>query len=96
MIGISHVQYASAEPDPANGATLAQEYCSRCHNVEVNGPFKLHPPSFASIAAYRSPEQIYGRIAFPPLHASMPQVGYMLDPGNIEDMVAYIVSLEPK
>ena len=66
----------------------------RCHNIEADGPFKLHPPSFASIAVYRSPEQIYGRIAFPPLHAGMPQVGYMLTPENMEDVVAYIVSLE--
>ena len=96
MINFGFAQYASAEPDIANGAKLAQESCSRCHNVEVDGPFKLHPPSFASIAVYRTPDQIYGRIAFPPFHASMPQVGYMLDPTNIEDMVAYIVSLDSK
>ncbi len=94
MIGFGFVQYASAEPDPASGAKLAAESCVRCHNIEADGPFKLHPPSFASIAVYRSPEQIYGRIAFPPLHAGMPQVGYMLTPENMEDVVAYIVSLE--
>ncbi len=56
MINFGFAQYASAEPDIANGAKLAQESCSRCHNVEVDGPFKLHPPSFASIAAYRTPD----------------------------------------
>ena len=85
-----------AAPDPAVGAELAKQWCVRCHNVEANGPFKLHPPSFASIAVFRSEDQIYGKIAFPPLHISMPQISYMLIPKNIEDLVAYIASLESK
>ena len=68
----------------------------RCHNVEPGGPFKLHPPSFASIAVFRSDDQIFGRIMFPPLHSSMPQIGYFLTPDNVEHLVAYIRSLEKK
>ena len=83
-----------AAGDRATGAELAREKCSRCHNVEPDGPFKLHPPSFASIAVFRSQDQIFGRIMFPPLHSSMPQIGYMLTPDNVDHLVAYIVSLE--
>ena len=99
VIGMSlviSIASAYAEPDAANGRELAQEWCTRCHNVLPGGPFKLHPPSFASIAVYRSEEQIQGRILFPPLHTGMPQIGYMLTPENVEDLVAYILSLESK
>ncbi|MDH3659881.1 MAG: cytochrome c [Alphaproteobacteria bacterium] len=85
-----------AEGDVATGEEIARESCIRCHNVEADGPFKEHPPSFAAIAVYRSEEQIYGRIMFPPLHSSMPQLGYMLSPDNVEHLVAYIQSLETR
>ena len=90
-IFISHVY---AEGDPATGEKLARETCARCHNVEPKGPFKQHPPSFAAIAVYRSEQQIFGRIVFPPLHSAMPQVADILTPDNIEHLVAYIKSLE--
>ena len=85
-----------AEGDVAVGEEIARESCVRCHNVEADGPFKEHPPSFAAIAVYRSEEQIYGRIMFPPLHSSMPEIGYMLTPDNVEHLVAYIRSLESR
>ena len=87
---------ALAEGDVATGEEIAREACVRCHNVEADGPFKEHPPSFAAIAVYRSDEQIYGRIMFPPLHSSMPEIGYMLTPDNVEHLVAYIRSLESR
>jgi mono/diheme cytochrome c family protein len=88
------IAHAYAEGDAAAGKELAREMCARCHNIEPNGAFKQHPPSFAAIAVYRSEEQIFGRIVFPPLHAAMPQIGYMLTPDNVEHLVAYIRSLE--
>ena len=90
------VSAAFAEGDVNRGAEIARESCVRCHNVEPNGPFKEHPPSFAAIAVYRSDEQVYGRIMFPPLHAGMPQLGYMLTPDNVKHLVAYIRSLEAR
>ena len=90
------VSAAFAEGNVNTGAELARESCVRCHNVEPNGPFKEHPPSFAAIAVFRSDEQIYGRIMFPPLHAGMPQLGYMLTPDNVKHLVAYIRSLEAR
>lgn len=87
---------AAAAGDVAEGRSLANEICVRCHKIEPGGPFKLHPPSFAAIAVYRSDEQIFGRIMFPPLHSGMPQVGYRLTPDNVEHLVAYIRSLEAR
>ena len=85
-----------ADGDAAVGEELAREWCTRCHNVEPGGPFKQHPPSFASIAVYRSADQIYGRIMFPSFHSNMPKIGYMLTPNNVDDIIAYIISLEKK
>ena len=84
-----------AQGVPVKGEALAREWCARCHDVEKNGPFKQHPPSFASISVFRSEDQIYARIAYPPLHSAMPELSYALTPDNMQDLQAYIVSLEP-
>ena len=95
MISVSATQSIAQDSDMiAEGRELAQEWCSKCHNIEAGGPFKLHPPSFASIAVYRSAEQIYGRIITPPVHSSMPQVAYVLTTENLEVLSSYIQSLE--
>lgn len=75
------------------GLQIAEEYCSACHVIERGGPFKLDPPSFAAIAVFRSPEQIKARIE-QPIHASMPRYTEYMIGGNIDDMVAYIASLD--
>lgn len=85
---------ATADPDVANGAKLAEEWCTRCHDISATGAPKQYPPTFAAISRYRSTDQIYGRIVYPPLHSSMPEVSYMFSPGNIQDLVAYIDSLD--
>lgn len=82
--------------DAAKGRELARELCARCHNVEAGGAFKQHPPSFAAIAVFRSKEQIFGRVMYPPLHTGMPQLGYQLNPDNVQHLVAYIASLEER
>jgi mono/diheme cytochrome c family protein len=88
---------ARAAGDSSHGEKLAKEHCARCHDIAPNGAFKRYPPSFASIAAFRSEEQIYARIVFPALHSGMPEVAfYLLQPQQIADLVAYIVSLEKK
>ena len=83
-----------ADTDLVNGGKLATKWCVRCHDVSVDGLFKQYPPSFASIAVYRSSDQIQSRIAIPPLHNAMPQFAWMMTPENINDLVAYIESLE--
>jgi mono/diheme cytochrome c family protein len=85
-----------ADDAVARGATLAGKHCVLCHDVTIEGPDKLFPPSFASIAGFRSPEQIYARIVFPVMHSGMPEAAfYLLGATDIADLVAYIVSLEP-
>ncbi|MFA8386828.1 MAG: cytochrome c [Pelagibaca sp.] len=75
------------------GRQIAEEYCVACHNVDPGGAFKQEPPSFAAIAIYRSPQQIRERIVTP-IHAAMPRYTEYMIGGNIDDMVAYIASLE--
>jgi len=75
------------------GRDIAEEYCVACHDVGADGRFKLDPPSLAAIARYRSADQIRQRIV-QPIHASMPRYAEYMIGGNIDDMVAYIVSLE--
>lgn len=79
--------------DADMGREIALEYCSACHDVSPNGAFKLEPPSFAAIAIYRSEDQIRKRIV-DPIHDDMPDYSRYMIGGNIDDMVAYIASLE--
>ena len=83
-----------AEGDSVKGRTLAEEWCSRCHDIAPEGAFKKQPPSFAAIAVYRSAGQIHSRISTPTVHFGMPRFARILEPGRIDDLVAYIVSLE--
>ena len=53
---------AQSKGDVVKGGRLAQEHCTRCHNVELGGPDKEYPPSFAAIARFRDAAQIRGRI----------------------------------
>lgn len=82
------------EGDAQNGRRLAQEFCTRCHDVGPEGAWKMHPPSFASIARFRPEEQIVARIWFPPVHGQMPQMFEMLRPEVVADLAAYILSLD--
>ena len=75
------------------GKHISDEYCYECHNVRPDGPFKQDPPSFAAIAKYRSAVQIKERIISPSNHQMPRYTQYMIG-GNLDDMVAYIVSLE--
>ncbi len=82
--------------DAVEGEKLARELCAGCHHVEPGGEFKQHPPSFAAIAVYRSREQMFGRIVYPPLHTGMPSLGFRLSPENMRHLIAYIASLEER
>ncbi len=81
--------------DPAEGYKLAKEHCAGCHDVEPGGGFKQYPPSFAAMAVYRSEAHIRALSVYPALHSAMPRVPiYMLGDDNLDDLVAYIMSLE--
>ena len=89
------VSAVAAEGNIQNGERVAREACVICHNVEKNGAFKLHPPSFAAIAVYRTDNQIRNRIFYPDVHSGMKQhLGFVFSVDKIDDLVAYIRSLE--
>lgn len=86
---------AFSDGDPAEGYNLAKEHCADCHDVEAGGAFKQYPPSFAAIAVYRSEAHIRALSFYPALHSAMPKIPmYMLGDDNLDDLVAYIMSLE--
>lgn len=89
------VSAAYAQGNILEGERAARKSCVICHNVEKNGSFKLNPPSFAAIAVYRSDNQIRNRIFYPDVHSGMRrQLGFVFSVETIEDLVAYIRSLE--
>lgn len=85
---------AASAADIDNGRALAEENCAMCHDIGPGGAAKMHPPSFAAIAAYRPTEQILARILYPALHSPMPAWSNWIDRAGVDDLVAYIQSLE--
>ncbi len=96
LIGILSATPALSDDSVQRGKELAEEYCVRCHDTSPAGAFKTYPPSFASIAAFRSEGQIRSRIMFQPIHIGMPRFGLILMPEDLEPLVAFIQSLERK
>jgi hypothetical protein len=91
------VSTACAGGSIVEGKLAARKSCVFCHNIEENGPFKQNPPSFAAIAVYRSDNQIRNRIFYPDVHSGMrKQLGFVFSVDTVEDLVAYIRSLEIK
>lgn len=82
--------------DAVAGRKLAEQWCARCHNIETGAPFKLNPPSFAAIAAYRTSDVIREKIVAPAMHSGMPDTMWTLQREDIDDLMAYIASLEAK
>jgi len=85
---------AQERGNPASGQALAEANCSQCHNIAPGGATKLYPPSFAAIAAYMHPDIIPIRIMYPEHAAIMPQFHTYMNATNLDDLVAYILSLE--
>ena len=80
--------------DAENGKKIAGEKCARCHNIEIGGAFKQRPPTFQAIAIYRTEPDIWSRIIAPSPHAGMQEVVWELQPQEIQDILAYITSLD--
>ncbi|MFN4142929.1 c-type cytochrome [Aestuariivirga sp.] len=82
------------EGDAAKGQEIAQAQCARCHDVTKGGAFKKMPPSFQSIAIYRTKPDIWARIIAPSPHAAMPDMTWTLTSEQVQDVLAYILSLD--
>jgi mono/diheme cytochrome c family protein len=92
---LAAVHAARAEDgDPVRGGAIAQQQCARCHDVAKGGAFKMMPPSFQSIAIYRTKPDIWARIIAPSPHAAMPDMTWTLTADDVQDLLAYIVSLD--
>ena len=85
---------AAMAADAENGKLLAEENCARCHDVAPGGASKLYPSSFTAIAGYRAEEQIISRILYPTLHSPMPAWSNWISRDEVDDLVAFIQSLE--
>jgi mono/diheme cytochrome c family protein len=94
LAGLAATAAGAQEGNVDAGRALAEEYCVRCHNISPGGPMKQHPPSLAAIARFRPENQIVARIWFPSVHYSMPPMASLLEPQNVADLTAFILSLE--
>lgn len=78
-----------------NGHALATTWCAGCHFVE---PRELHTkdavPSFAAVAAMKSTTELSLQAFLQTSHHNMPD--WRLTRQQVDDVVAYIVSLRPK
>ncbi|MGE5476902.1 MAG: c-type cytochrome [Bacteroidales bacterium] len=80
-------------PSADAGAELAARWCAACHVVAPSGAGNDAAPSFTAIANTRSPGEIRAFLAQP--HAK-PMRGFNLTTREIEDVTAYIGSLQQK
>lgn len=86
--------WAQADGDVVKGQAIAQAQCARCHDIAKGADFKKMPPSFQSIAIYRTKPDIWSRIISPSPHAAMPEMTWTLTADQVQDVLAYILSLD--
>lgn len=82
---------AAVGPSAEAGADLAARWCAACHVVAADGAGTDAAPSFVSIAHKRAPDELKAFLSKP--HAK-PMRGFTLSTREIEDVVAYITSLD--
>jgi len=80
-------------PSSEAGAEISARWCAACHVVEPSGAGIDAAPSFLAIARTRNPEELKTFLAKP--HAK-PMQGFVLSHSEIEDVTAYITSLDQK
>lgn len=93
VLSIAFAAPASSQ-EVARGLATAQEKCARCHVISKGGAFKLKPPSVQSIAIYRAKDEIWSRIIAPSPHSGMPDMQWELSSEQVQDLLAYITSLD--
>ena len=94
LIALAPSGALAQEGDPSKGQAIAEAQCARCHDVAKGGAFKKMPPSFQSIAIYRTKPDIWSRIIAPSPHAAMPDMTWTLTAEQVQDVLAYILSLD--
>lgn len=84
---------SAVAPSAEAGADLAARWCAACHVVSASGAGTDAAPAFTTIASHRSPTEIRAFLTQP--HAK-PMRGFKLSGREIEDVTAYISSLQQK
>lgn len=83
--------------DPAAGARIAQTNCAACHAIGPSGE-SPHPeaPAFHRLGERYPPEALAEAFAEGALvgHDDMPQ--FVLEPDEIEDLIAHLRSVQPR
>lgn len=80
-------------PSAETGAEIAARWCAGCHVVSPSGAGTDAAPSFASIAGRRGPDELKLFLSEPHARAMR---GFNLTAREIEDVVAYIETLEQR
>ena len=102
LLGMASVVVAAAalaagtHVDVNNGHELARAWCRGCHAIEareLEGPY-ADVPSFTAIARQSSTTATSLRVFLTTPHGDMPDIE--LKPGQIDDLVDYILSLNEK
>lgn len=91
LIALSIAPAAHAAGDPETGRALAQQWCSACHVVDLEGHGTDAAPALPALLGdeARSPDQLRGWLTAP--HPPMPDLE--LTRQEIENIVAYLESL---
>jgi mono/diheme cytochrome c family protein len=95
-IGSSTATLAQDLPgDIALGRHIAESWCTRCHQINLDELAPLsYPPSFAEIANMPSTTALAINVFLRTSHDVMPN--YQLSHEEIDDVVAFIMSLKDK
>jgi mono/diheme cytochrome c family protein len=81
--------------DPSSGRRLAEAWCTECHSVELKLARKARiAPDFTAIAKQPSTTALSLNVFLRSNHRSMPN--FIIERGDADDIVAYILSLKYK
>ena len=78
--------------DPAAGRVLAEELCSACHAIPGQGPV-LEAPSAPPFQALAADPAVTGIVLTAYLRTLHPPPTFVLNEEQLNDVVAYILSL---
>lgn len=82
------------EPQIDRGRALAQANCARCHAIGAEGESPLtQAPPFRSLHR-RYPVENLAEALAEGIKVAHPMPEFRLEPGQIEDLIAYLKSLE--
>ncbi|HUI35623.1 MAG TPA: cytochrome c [Stellaceae bacterium] len=90
-LAAAHADAASA----ARGKAMVKQQCAGCHAVEPGGQSpNPKAPTFAAVANEPSATPYSLHVFLQTTHATMPN--FMINSDDIDDIVAYILSLKAK